>query len=103
MRKLFYFSLVLMAVSCDPVKNSGMTSDKNSEDGFVQLFDGKTTNGWHSYGKTTAGTAWKVVDGALYFDAASRKNNVTGGDLVTNEEFENYHLRIFLARESITS
>ena len=65
MRKLFYFSLVLMAVSCDPVKNSGMTSDKNSEDGFVQLCDGKTTNDWHSYGKTTAGTAWKFVDGAL--------------------------------------
>ena len=94
MRILFYFSLVLMSVSCDPVKNSGMTSDKNSEDGFVQLFDGKTTNGWHSYGKTTAGTAWKVVDGALYFDAASKKNNATGGDLVTNEEFENYHLKI---------
>lgn len=94
MHKVFYFTFLMLIVSCDPVKNTTMSSDKNSEEGFVNLFDGKTTNGWHSYGKTTAGDAWKVVDGALYFDAAAKKNNATGGDLVTNEEFENYHLKL---------
>jgi hypothetical protein len=96
MRKLFYLSLVMMIVSCDSVNKTTMSGDtaSTSEEGFVNLFDGKTTNGWHSYGKTSAGTAWKVVDGALYLDAASKKNNATGGDLVTNEEFNNYHLKL---------
>ena len=54
------------------------------------LFDGKTTNGWHSYGKTTAGTAWKAADGVLYLDTAHNDKK----DLVTNEEFENYDLKL---------
>ena len=33
----------------------------------VSLFDGKTTDGWHSYLKTGPG-AWKVVDGTLQLD-----------------------------------
>lgn len=54
------------------------------------LFDGKTTNGWHSYGKTTAGTAWKVADGVLFLDTAHNDKK----DLLTNEEFENYDLKL---------
>ena len=76
MQKLFYFFLLMLIVSCDPVKNTNMSGDKNSEDGFVNLFDGKTTNGWHSYGKTSVGEAWKVVDGALYFDAAPNEDSL---------------------------
>ena len=33
-----------------------------AQKGWVSLFDGKTTNGWHTYGKTTVGQAWKVED-----------------------------------------
>lgn len=54
------------------------------------LFDGKTTNGWHSYGKTTVGTAWKAADGVLFLDTAHNDKK----DLVTNEEFENYDLKL---------
>ena len=61
-----------------------------SHDGFRMLFDGKTTKGWHSYGKSTAGAAWKVQDGALYFDAS----NKDGGDIVTNEVYENFDLKL---------
>ncbi|MDB5131842.1 MAG: hypothetical protein JWR02_1591 [Mucilaginibacter sp.] len=53
------------------------------------LFDGKTTNGWHSYLKTGPG-AWKVVDGALQLDPKAPDQ----GDLVTNDEYENYELSV---------
>jgi hypothetical protein len=57
--------------------------------GYQSLFDGKTTTGWHTYLKTGAG-AWKVVDGALQLDP-----NAEGqGDLVTDDEYENYELKI---------
>jgi hypothetical protein len=61
--------------------------------GFKSIFDGKTTTGWHSYGKTAAGSAWKVEDGVLHFDPAEAKNG-QGGDLVTDVEYTNFHLKL---------
>ncbi|MDP9046943.1 MAG: DUF1080 domain-containing protein [Bacteroidota bacterium] len=52
------------------------------------LFDGKTTNGWHSYLKTGPG-AWKVVDGTLQLDPQAPDP----GDLVTmmNMKIMSFH------------
>ncbi len=59
------------------------------------LFDGKTTKGWHSYGKPTPGAAWKVEDGTLFLDGVSKKEQqLTGGDIVTDESFGNFHLKM---------
>lgn len=54
------------------------------------LFDGKTTQGWHTYLKPTATPAWKVVDGTLQFDPKAE----VGGDLVTDGEYENFELAL---------
>ena len=72
------------------------TNANTTADGFTNLLAGNSTAGWHSYGKQTAGKAWKVEDGILHFDAASKKTFSTpeGGDLVTNEEYENFHLKL---------
>ena len=61
---------------------------------WISLFDGKTTNGWHSYGKTTTGEAWKVEDGAIVFDPAAKKAGKSAGDIVTNESFNDFHLEL---------
>ncbi|MCD0486635.1 DUF1080 domain-containing protein [Pedobacter sp. MC2016-14] len=60
--------------------------------GWTSLFDGKTTNGWHTYGKTTAGNGWKAENGVLHFVPSARNND--GGDLVTDKEYSNFHLKI---------
>lgn len=88
-----FFSVTIVAAVLLAGCGTGKNSMSNSGGGWQKLFDGKTTNGWHTYGKTTAGTDWKVVDGALYLDAAN-KTEGQGGDLVTNEEFTNYHLKL---------
>src|SRR6478609_4443847 len=64
-----------------------------AQKGFKPIFDGKTTTGWHSYGKTSASAGWKVEDGALHFDPEAAKNG-QGGDLVTDAEYENFHLKL---------
>lgn len=69
--------------------HSTNTSAAMNEDGWVTLFDGKTTSGWHSYGKSEAGKAWSVENGAL-----RAKAGVEGGDLVTNDEYENFDLKL---------
>lgn len=61
--------------------------------GFKSIFDGQTTTGWHSYGKKTAGSGWKVEDGVLHFDPTAAKDG-QGGDLVTDVEYENFHLKL---------
>ncbi|RYZ46764.1 MAG: DUF1080 domain-containing protein, partial [Chitinophagaceae bacterium] len=76
-----------------------MQSSENNAaaaDGWISLFDGKTTNGWHTYNKTGIGSAWKVVDGTLHLDAAAKKapQSATGGDIVTDQEFEDFHLKL---------
>jgi hypothetical protein len=99
MRKSFYYLLILAAAACTSAKKTTMNATGNAsamDDGWISLFDGKTTNGWHTYGKTSIGRSWKVDDGALHLDAASKKGFQTeeGGDIVTNDEFENFDLKL---------
>ena len=71
-------------------------SAKEKSDGWQLLFDGKTTTGWHTYGMPAAGKAWSVKEGTLYLDAEAKKNLARGegGDLVTNEEYNNFDLKL---------
>jgi hypothetical protein len=80
----------IMLTACGSGKNA-MNSSRGK--GWQKLFDGKTTNGWHTYGKSSAGSDWKVADGALFLDAKNRTAG-QGGDLVTDREFSNYHLKL---------
>lgn len=66
---------------------------KSTQDGFVRLFDGLSTKGWHSYGKDRAGAAWEVDDGILYLNVEG-KDQEDRGDLVTDREYENFHLKL---------
>ena len=88
MKQYLFSALILSTImsSCSSTKN------QNSSKGFTKLSDGKTTNGWHSYGKTTAGNKWKVEDGAFRFDPTVTGDG--GGDLVTDKEYSNFHLKI---------
>ena len=102
MRILFLALIVLSACN-----NQGFTTtatsdttttthDINDAGEWKDLFDGKTTNGWHSYGQEKAGEAWKVAEGALVLDTTQKEEWQIkgGGDLVSNEEFENYDLKL---------
>jgi len=71
---------------------SGGAAMAQKKNGWVKLFDGKTTQGWHTYGKNTAGTAWKVENGALRFDPKAEK--AEKGDIVTDKEYGNFHLKM---------
>lgn len=72
------------------------TAQTKKDNGWISLFDGVSTKGWHSYGKATAGSAWKADNGTLHLDASEKGDwqSAKGGDIVTNEEFENFHLKL---------
>jgi hypothetical protein len=58
-------------------------SKKNDE--FVELFDGKTTTGWHNYNKDSV-SGWHVMHGELMTHGKS-------GDLVSDNIYSDFDLR----------
>ncbi len=61
-----------------------------ANDGWINLFDGNTTNGWHSFKKSTVGKGWQTAEGMLHLNPAVKD----GGDLTTNADFDNFHLQL---------
>jgi hypothetical protein len=92
-----YLSLILLSAialsGCGSNSERMDTSTDNTSSEWQKLFDGETTKGWHSYGMNEVGAAWKVSEGALYLDAKNKKEG-QGGDITTDEEFDNFHLKL---------
>jgi hypothetical protein len=95
--------LTLLAVSlgilmgCNNAKKSTNANIENTTgDGWISIFDGKTTAGWHSYGNEKATDRWKVVDGAFCIDTSQKNspNAKISGDLVSNAEYGNFDLKL---------
>ena len=95
-----FIALAMLAVSCSTQSAKDKKTDNNMEtatEGWESLFDGKTTAGWHNYGKTGVGEAWKVADGNLFLDTTMKESNgrtKRGGDIVSDAEYENFHLKL---------
>ena len=87
------FSLLLAIVL------SGLVMAQSKEDGFVQLFDGKTLSGWHVSGKTghsrasgfRSGGKWVVEEGAII---GSQDIPGNGGIIITDEQFGDFEIAL---------
>jgi len=66
------------------------TASKDSTGGWTNLFDGTGTAGWHTYGTSSVNDRWKVADGAITLDTASKSH----GDLVSDKEYGNFDLKL---------
>lgn len=103
LKKLTAPLLIVSAIiftSCNSSETKSINTSNDStlvkKDSWKLLFDGKTTSGWHTYGKDSIGNAWRVDDGVLHLDASQKNDWQTknGGDIVTNNEFENFDLQL---------
>ena len=99
MAKWFVLCIAVIGmISCETSKQSAASGQamntltkKETKDGWKLLFDGTTKNGWHVFNNRTDGSSWKVENGTLYFDPSTKNG---GGDLITDQEYENYHLSL---------
>ncbi len=101
MKNKFLFLAIAICIlsGCISVNiNSNSTNISNGEkssNGWVSLFDGKTTTGWHSYGKDKADGIWNVEDGAICLtEKKQRTPGSGGGDLVTDKEYGDFDLKL---------
>ncbi|REG84524.1 3-keto-disaccharide hydrolase [Algoriphagus antarcticus] len=62
---------------------------------WTDLFANNDFSNWHKYGGGEVGKAWKIENGEAYLDAKNKDGWQTGdgGDIITNEEYENFHLK----------
>ena len=81
---LFAFAFLTSIFSFQP---------KNAK--WRNLFDGKTTKGWRGvYLDHFPDTGWVIKDRQLIHKSSAGKESVSGGDIVTDEEFTNFELEL---------
>ena len=117
MKRIFSFLLAgtfLLGISCQSGQKKSTTeseeksgaveetaglnqlTQKEKDEGWVLLFDGKTSNGWHGYNQKTFPTGWEISDGTLHCNASGRgeAGSENGGDIVTDKEYSNFNLKL---------
>lgn len=83
-------ALITAITSCSsPKVNDNELSREEQEQGYQLLFDGKTLNGWHLYNEGDVSSVWVARDGEL---RCLPGTDARHGDLVTDQDFENYEL-----------
>jgi len=78
--------LARAALAAEPPPNT--LTDEEKAAGWKLLFDGKTTDGWRNYNKTTIGPGWKVENGVLV------RGSEKGGDIVTKDKYAAFELSL---------
>ncbi|EAR00984.1 DUF1080 domain-containing protein [Maribacter sp. HTCC2170] len=81
-RKFYPLLILILIVGCGP-----------ADDGFTDLFNGKSLDGWHSYGKDEINDGWYADNGELIFDFQRDKSG-ENSNLVTDKQYTNYELSI---------
>ena len=92
MKQIIILIAFVFSVNAISAQKPNTLSKQEKKQGWKLLFDGKTTQGWHTYLRDTVGSKWQVINEALVFDTSKPKNG--GGDIVTNEAFENFEMRL---------
>lgn len=78
----------------EPTAQNTLTAAEQAA-GWRLLFDGQTTNGWRGYNKESfPEVGWEVADGNLIVLASDGEEEGNGGDIITEEEFDNFELSL---------
>jgi len=100
--RLFLISCVaLVGSSCgradggeQPAEHNRLTAAEEDA-GWQLLFDGETTDGWRGYNQDGFPEArWDVIDGNLVVLSPDPETEGSGGDIVTEQVFDNFELSL---------
>jgi hypothetical protein len=81
-----------------PTQEVAMNSLTQAEkdDGWILLFDGKTSEGWRGYKKDHFPNGWQITDGTIQCLGSGRgeAGSKEGGDVIYDKEFQNFNLTL---------
>jgi len=70
-------------------------SEREIEEGWSMLWDGKSTGGWRGAKISTfPDKGWLIEDGELKVEAADGGESTHGGDIVTIQKYKNFELEV---------
>ncbi len=70
-------------------------TDQEKAEGWVMLWDGKTSNGWRSTsGPEFPKGGWKMNDGILSINETGGAESAAAGDIITTEKFSDFELSL---------
>ena len=91
-KKIISFFIIISYLSMNAASAQNTLTAKEKQDGWKLLFDGTDLQGWHSYLKEKPGKGWQVKDGTIFINENDK--SVDNTDLITDEEFENFDLKL---------
>jgi len=79
----------------DVVAKVNELSQKEKDEGWELLFDGKTTEGWRGYDKDSfPSKGWVIEDGAIKVQGSGAGEAGGGGDIIYDEKFKDFELTL---------
>lgn len=93
MNRFKVLSVILLVII---INHTGMMAQQNVltqdeiKEGWKQLFDGKTTEGWRGFKMDKVPETWSVVDGCLV--AHGTGGGETSNDIITLDQYEDFDL-----------
>jgi len=77
-----------------PAEISNTLTQREKQDGWSLLFDGKTTAGWRGLYKESFPKAGWIVENGILTVLEGGKSNERGGDIITVQQYGNFELSL---------
>lgn len=85
----------MASISANPNQVMNTLSSMEKRNGWILLFDGKTTAGWRgAYRDEFPSQGWKIEGGELIVVKSDGREARNGGDIITKEKYDNYELTL---------
>jgi hypothetical protein len=91
---LAVFCCLTLISACNRDTPQEVTLSQQAPGEWIELFNGENLNGWRSYGEAAPNPAWIVEDGVIVLDADESTTSMTGGDLITSGQYEDFELEL---------
>jgi len=85
---ILVFALFISSLSWAQKAKDNQLTKAEKKEGYMLLFNGKDLKGWRNFNKQTTNPQWVVSDNAIHL------GDKKGGDIVFDQDFENFELLI---------
>ena len=94
MKEILLIALISVSIACKqkPKKKESRAETLQTQNEWVDLFDGVSFKGWHQFNRTEMSEAWIIEDGAMVLPDGTGSGK--GDDIVTDSEYTNFELSI---------
>ena len=88
---LLLFVVFVVCIACTDKHN--MLTEKEKQDGWICLFNGKDFSGWRGHSRNDIPQVWKIDDHSIMVQAQKDVRERDGGSIIYGYKFRNFELK----------